>query len=352
MAAVSLPLTFSAVGVEQLSTPLTRLQRTISSLSPDELLIRVSHSSINPLDTKNVSLNVFGAPLPLVPGGDYSGTVVAVGGPASSGQEAIDVGSEVFGMVMAGGCFAQYAVVKREFTALRRTVPSKEAGVFGGVFFTAVDGVVVSGEASRRRGQWIYVAGAAGGVGHFAVQLAKLHGMKAIGSASKPAALALLRTLQVDTVIDYSKEDVTKAVLAATNGRGADVVYDPTYAFSSFQQSAACVAEGGVWIKLGLDMFQPGSEVYSKAAEARGATALTPTVGRWFTEYGGVEPYKSEQYKMTQALRDAVGWYESGLVRPHISREVECEPKALQQAVDEWDKINVGKISVHVPDTL
>ena len=131
-----------------------------------------------------------------------------------------------------------------------------------------------------------------------------------IGSASKPAGLELLRALHVDHIIDRSKQDVVAEVLAATNGKGADVVYDPTYALSSFAQSAACVASEGVWIKLGLDRYNPGSEAYSKVAEARGATALTPTLARWYAEYteiGGQEPYMSEPYKMTQAARDAVG---------------------------------------------
>ena len=338
--------------MEQLGSPLTRVQRTIASLAADELLIRVSHSSINPMDLKNAALNLMSYPLPLVPGADYSGTVMAVGGPPSKGQEAIDVGSEVFGFTFSSGCFAEYAVVRREFMALRGAVPVRDAGVYGGVFFTAVDGVVVSGEANRRKGQWIYVAGAAGGVGHFAVQLAKLHGMKVIASASKPAALELLKSLKVDHVIDYSKQDVVKEVLAATGGKGADVVYDPTYAFSSFAQSAACVAAGGVWIKLGLDMHQPGSEAYSKVAEGRGATALTPTLGRWYPELAGEEPYMHQQWKMTQALRDAVGWYESGALRPHVSCTVECVPAEMQQAFTDYEKINVGKVAVHIPDTI
>ena len=353
MATVSLPVTFHGVGVEQLNAPLTRVQRTVSSLAADELLVRVRHSSINPIDHKTVTVNMFHAPLPIIAGIDFSGTVVAVGGPPHKSQEAIDVGSEVFGCRMGGSCHAEYAVVKREFIALRGAIPSEEAGVYGGVLFTAVDGVVVSGEISRRKGQWIYVAGAAGGVGHIAVQLAKLYGMRVIGSAGKPATLELLRSLHVDIVIDYSKQDVVKEVLAATGGKGADVVYDPTFSLSSFAQSAACVASGGVWVKLGLDKNQPGAEAYSKVAEGRGATALTPTIGRWIAEFGGEEPYMHQQSRMTQALRDAVGWYESGALRPHINRTIECEPVAMQQAFDDLGKLDGGgKIAVSIPDSI
>ena len=348
MAAVSLPLPFTGVGVQQLGAPLVRLPRSVSSLGPDELLVHNSYSSINPLDMKTSRHNMFRSALPIVLGCDYSGTVVAVGGEPSEGQEAIGVGSEVFGLRMASDCWAEYVVAKRQFIALRGAIPARDAGVYGGVFFTAVDGVVVSGEVSRRSGQWIYIAGAAGGVGHIAVQLAKLHGLKVIGSASKLAALALLKQLAVDHIIDYSTQDVLTEVLAATNGMGADVVYDPTGSLASFAQSAACVARGGVWIKLGLNRTQPGSDVYSKVAEARGATVITPTIGRWFPHMGGEEPYVSQQSSMTRALRDAVGWYESGQLRVHISRTVECEPTELQQAFEDFNQMNVGKVAVHI----
>ena len=351
MAAVQLPISFPCVGAEKVAAPLTLVQRTVASLAPHELLVRVSHSSVNPYDKKLVTANRLSNPFPLIPGLDFAGTVVAVGGPASEAQEAIDVGSEVFGMQMHCKCFAQYAVVTREFTALRGAIPPEEAAALPGVFFTAADGLLFSGEVSRRAGQWIYVAGAAGGVGHIAVQLAKLHGMRVIGSASKPASLQLLRTLGVDVVLDYSKQHIAKEVLAATDGKGADVVYDPTYSLSSYAQSAACVAAGGAWVKLGLDRFMPGAEAYSKVAQARGATALQPTMGRWFAEFGhGEQPYMSEQHRMTQTLRDAVGWYHAGQVRPYITRTVECEPEALQRVLDELDSINVGKVAVRMPE--
>jgi len=352
MAAVAFPLTFPAVGAPQKSAPLVRLQLTVASLAADELLVRMSSSSINPFDKKLLTVAAIPRPPPIVAGTDFAGTVVAVGGAASKGQEAIDVGSEVFGMTLLCQCFAQYAVVKREFIALSGSIPAKVAGAYGSVFFTAADGLLFDGDISKRAGQWIYIAGAAGGVGHMAVQLAKMHGMRVIGSASKPAGMDLLRTLGVDVVVDYSKQDVVQQVLAATDGKGAEVVYDPTYAMSSFAQSAACVAAGGVWIKLGLFKYQPGSEVHAKVAEERGAKALSPTFGRWSPDYGqGEQPYMSEQYKMTQLLRDAVGWYEAGKVRPYVTREVQCEPAELQRALDELDSINVGKVAVRMPES-
>jgi NADPH:quinone reductase-like Zn-dependent oxidoreductase len=110
---------------------------------------------------------------------------------------------------------------------------------------------VISANIERHKGKWIYVAGAAGGVGHFAAQIAKLYGLKVIGSAGKAASLNLLRQLHLDHIIDYSKQDVVKEIMSVTGGKGADLVYDSTYTQSSYTQSAAAVASGGEYIRLG-----------------------------------------------------------------------------------------------------
>ena len=343
MSTVNLPLTFHAVGIQQLNTPFIDLQRTISSLTPDQLLVRISHSSINPMDIKVVARNSFHYPLPLVPGGDFSGIVVAVGGPTTEVDDPIAVGSEVFGMAWGLGCFAEFAVVSRQLTAVRGSIPAKEAGAYTGAFITAFDSLEVVGQMSGRKGQVIYIAGAGGGVGHFAAQLAKMRGLTVIGSASKPEALQLLQQLKVDHVIDYARQDVVKEVLALTEGRGADVVYDPTYSLSSYTQSAACVAAGGVWIKLGLHMHTPGSEAIAKIAEERGATVLLPSVGSYFA------PGKESSLQvLTRSLHQAVQWYERGSVRVYVSRTIDCTPEALQRAFTGFDQINVGKVAVQI----
>ena len=248
MSAVSLPLTFRAVGVEQLNTPLLPLQRTVTTLTPSQLLIRVSHSSVQPMDQKVRAHNPFHYPFPITLGGDFSGTVVAVGGAAADNEgeeEPITLGSQVFGMSVASGCFAEYAVVERQLTALRGGMPAREAGTYAGAYVTAFDSLELQAQLRGRRGQTVYVAGAGGGVGHFAVQLALMRGLTVIGSASKPEALRLLRRLGVHHVIDYARQDVVGEVMALTGGVGAQVVYDPTYTLASYAQSAACVRRVG-----------------------------------------------------------------------------------------------------------
>jgi len=155
------------------------------------------------------------------------------------------------GISSAGGCFAEYVVVKRWQTTLQGGIPDAEASTYGTAYISGALRAMVMAHFSSRSGQTIFIPGGAGGVGHFVVQLAKVHRLRVIASASKPAGLDLLRKLGADVVLDYSKQDVVAEVLAATGGKGADLVYDTVCALSSFQQSAAVVRSGGQWMFLG-----------------------------------------------------------------------------------------------------
>jgi len=80
MSAVTLPITFRALGSPTLAAPVEWVERTVTSLDSDQLLVRVSHSSLNAADSKLQQDNRFKTPFPQVLGFDFSGTVVAVGG--------------------------------------------------------------------------------------------------------------------------------------------------------------------------------------------------------------------------------------------------------------------------------
>jgi NADPH2:quinone reductase len=347
MSAITLPITFRAFGNTQVKTPLVPLDRTVSALQADELLVKVAFASVNPMDGKLQEDNIFNLPAPYVLGFDFSGTVVAVGerGDAQAVDPAITIGSEVFGISFTGQCYSEYVVAKRALVASRKDgLPAAEASTFGVAYTSAWEPLEGVGRVSQRAGQWIYIAGAAGGVGHFATQIAKAAGLKVIGSASKPASLELLRKLGVDHVIDYSKQDVIKEVLAVTGGKGADVVYDSTYKAESMAQSAACVASGGMWLRLGRP--DEMSVEACKVAEERGATATYGDMGR----YMYVPEYIVQLGVVRQALEDVVGLYLAGKIKPHISAVIPFEVEALQHALTDNlnGKLNVGKAIVKV----
>jgi NADPH2:quinone reductase len=200
---MTLPISFNALAIEQPGAAVSLIKKTIESLGKDEVLVRVDYASINKMDPMMAHRNLYQLPAPYVLGFDFSGEVVQAGS-----EGGFKAGDPVFGNAAMGGCFAEYLVVKKDRVLPRGGVPAKEASTFGIAFLTAYESLVITGDIMRHRGETIYIAGAAGGVGHFAVQIAKLHGLKVIGSAGKAASLELLRRLQVDRVVDYSRQEV------------------------------------------------------------------------------------------------------------------------------------------------
>ena len=106
MPLVTLPLTFQAIGSTTFGGPFEPVTRTVASLQPDEVLVHV-YAGINAMDGKihGDTSNMFGLPLPLVVGYDFSGTVVALGieGAYPDEDETLSVGSEVMGSTFGFG---------------------------------------------------------------------------------------------------------------------------------------------------------------------------------------------------------------------------------------------------------
>ena len=341
---VTLPLTYRALGNEDLAASLVEVHKTVDSLQPDQVLIRVTHSSINYMDPAMQRRNLFQLPMPLVLGFDMAGEVVAVG---SGDVGELPVGAKVMGTAPRAGGFAEYIVVPRSYVVPRRSVPSAEGSTYGIAFSTAYEGIEMEMKVAEHAGKTILIPGAAGGCGHFAVQLAKRAGLRVIGTTSKPAGAALLRELGVELVIDYSKQDVAKEVLAFTQGRGADLVWDSTYLQSSLEQSASLVAKGGLWCMLGtaFQLQQRGITNFDallQNARDRGATATFSDYGRWNTQG---DPKTNIRADLFNAARR---YWEEGSVKPRITKEVPFEAAALQQTFDEWKSCNVGKVVVRV----
>ena len=305
------------------------------------MLVRVDYASINKMDPLMARANRFQLPAPYVLGFDFSGEVVEVGS-----EGGLKAGDQVFGNTVAGGCFAEYLVAKKQTVFPRGAVPAQEACTFGVAFLTAYESLVITGDIRRHRGNTIYIAGAAGGVGHFAVQIAKLFGLKVIGSAGQGGSLDLLRLLHVDHIVDYSGQDVVEEIMNLTGGRGADLVYDSTYSQASYDVSAAVVASGGEYIRLGtptqLEGF--GIEDMTPVVEGRGATLVTTDCGR----YSADPAYMAQVGKLVAGMKQAALWYEEGKIKPMVTQTVPFEPESLQAAFEAFlgGINNVGKVVV------
>ena len=218
-----LPISFKALAIDSPGNPIRLVEKRIETLANDEVLVRVGYASINKMDPMLAKRNIFELHAPYVVGFDFSGEVVQLGGDGE-----LHAGDSVFGRAARGGCFAEYVVAKAADVMKRGNVPAPDASTYGIAYLTAYESVVITGKLESQAGKTIYVAGAAGGVGHFAAQLAKLYGLKVMGSAGKAKSLDLLRRMKLHHVIDYATADVVNEVMRITGGKGADLVYDPT----------------------------------------------------------------------------------------------------------------------------
>ncbi len=338
---MTFPLSFNALAIEQPGSPVSLVRKTIESLNKDELLVRVDYASINKMDPMMANVNRFQLPAPYVLGFDFSGEVIQVGS-----EGGLKVGDQVFGNTGAGGCFAEYLVAKKGNLLLRGAVPAQEASTFGVAFLTAYESLVITGNIRRHQGKTIYIAGAAGGVGHFAVQIAKLHGLKVIGSAGKAASLDLLGRLHVDHIVDYSGQDLVREIMNLTGGRGADVVYDSTYSQGSYKVSAAVVASRGEYIRLGTPMQLTAFGIgdMTSVVERRGANLMIADCGRYSTD----PVYIAQSDKLVAGMKQALVWYEEGKLKPVVTQIVPFAPQPLQGAFEAFlgGINNVGKIVV------
>lgn len=206
-----------------------------------EVLIRVQAAGVNPTDWKHRAFRGYLGDPPFVLGWDVSGVVEAVG----LGVTLFAPGDEVFGMLPyphGAGSFAEYVTgPARAFAHKPGTIDHVQAGAIPLAALTAWQALVDT--ARLQAGQRVLVHAAAGGVGHFAVQIAKARGAYVIGTASGPKH-EFVRSIGADELIDYREVDFTEAA------RDVDVVLD-TVGGDYATRSLPVLRKDGILVTIG-----------------------------------------------------------------------------------------------------
>jgi NADPH:quinone reductase-like Zn-dependent oxidoreductase len=214
-----------------------------------EVLIRVSAVSVNPVDWKQ-RRGLAQTEVPAVLGRDVSGTV------ERSRADGFTEGDDVFGMAASGG-YAEYTTASAAAIAKKPDgLSDEQAAALPVAGMTAWQAVFDRG--GLEHGQTALIAGAAGGVGHLAVQFAKHAGARVIGTGSSRNRDFVLG-LGADDYVDYTEQDVGQAV------SGVDMAFD-TVGGDTTQALVPTVREGGVLVTI-------ASAPPEEAARARGARA-------------------------------------------------------------------------------
>lgn len=227
------------------------VQRPRPEPGPGEVRVRLAWSGVNPSDVKSragTRSNVLPFPQ-VVPHSDGAGVIDAVGEgvPAERLGEAVWIWNGAWNR--ADGTAAEWIVVpSAQAPRLPAGVPLEVGACLGIPALTAAHAVAVDGGVA---GQRVLVAGGAGAVGHYAVQMARLLGARqVIATVSSESKAELARAAGADVVIDYRREDVLERIQQITEGAGVDRIIEVDVA-ANLAQDLAAIAQGGLVVVYG-----------------------------------------------------------------------------------------------------
>jgi len=272
-------------------------------IEPEQILVEVHAASVNPIDWKirdGMMGARYGEEFPMVLGLDASGVVVEVGDAVTSFKE----GDEIYARSDngAGKCYAEYVALNPGTVALKPAVLSHvEAAAVPLAALTPLYGLRDC--ADLKAGDRLLIIGASGGVGVFAVQIARLMGAD-VTAVCSTANVDLVKELGADRIIDYTQDDVLRA------GDDYDVIYD-TVGAQTYDSARPALKEDGVYLTLvpvpGIDFFIPGQ---TERARGKGYfVAWTPhasdleILSKWI-ENGELRPVIDSEYSLDE-IRDA-----------------------------------------------
>ncbi len=193
---------------------------------PGEVRVRVRVSGVNPSDVKN-RMGGPGRPMrfpTIVPHSDGAGVIDKLGDGVDGGRlgERVWIWNAQFGR--AFGTAAEYVVLPADQTVRLPEGTGFDIGACLGIpLLTAYRGVTIEGPAA---GQTLLIAGGAGAVGHYAIQIAKRQGATVVTTVSSAEKAEHAKAAGADHVLDYKREDVAAPVRELTDGRGVDRVLE------------------------------------------------------------------------------------------------------------------------------
>ncbi len=215
-------------------------------LKPGHVIVDIQSCALNFPDVLMVEGKYQSLPpFPFTPGGEFAGTVSQVAPDVSQWQ----VGDGVFAACGHGAMAEQISVAAGALRAKPQGMSFAKASCISTTYGTSY--YALKQRADLQPGETLLVLGAAGGVGLAAVELGKAMGARVIAAASSPEKLKVARQAGADDLIDYSDGELKEKVKALTEGRGADVIYDPVGG-PLFDQCMRCINWNGRVLVVGF----------------------------------------------------------------------------------------------------
>ena len=256
--------------------------------------------------------------LPFTPGVEAAGDVVEVDGEVTG----IAVGDRVIVKMRHGAYTDEAVVTPSQLTRLPSNFDYAEGATYLAAHGTAYHGLVDRGQL--RAGDVLLVHGAGGGVGLAAVEMGKMLGATVIAAASSEEKLAVAQERGADHLVLYSRGPFRDAVKRITEGRGADVVFDPVGG-QVFEDSVRCIAWGARLLVIG---FTGGIGLArTNLLLIKGASVLGVRAG---------EAVRKNPALGEVRLKALLEWAEQGKIRPNVSHRLPLEDyaKAMRLLID------------------
>lgn len=301
--------------------------------APGEVLVAVEAAGVNFADILMVAGQYQEKPpFPFSPGLEVAGRVAAVG----DGVERVAPGARVLALPDWGGYAERARARESDVFALPDEMDAVTAAGFPITYGTAHGALVW--RAALQAGETLLVHGAAGGVGLAAVEVGKALGAKVIATAGGPDKLAVAEAHGADHLIDYRREDIRDRVKALTDGRGADVVFDPVGG-EVFEASLRAVAWGARLVVIG---FAAG-----KVPQIPANILLVKNLAATGLYWGSYRKHAPDL--VARQFADLFDWYRAGKLKPHVSHRL-----SLERAAEAMDLLSrrksTGKVVLTTTD--
>jgi NADPH2:quinone reductase len=291
---------------------------------PAQIKVRLHAAGVNPIDTKLRKRGVFYEnALPAVLGCDGAGEVVETGRLVTQYK----VGDKVWfchgGLGGDQGNYAEFNVLDERWVAHIPKTMSFEQAAAGPLVLITAWGALYD-RARLQQSDTVLIHAGAGGVGHVAIQLARLHGAKVIATVGSDNHVALARSWGADEVVNYNTQDFVEAVNALTDGKGAEVVLESVGPVT-FDRSINCTAHFGTIVTLleiGLNNLK---EARLRNLRIGFELMLTPQLRKLA---GGCD-------LQVDMLNQCGRWIDQGKLKIHISKVLPLEQAALAHAMIE-----------------
>ncbi len=300
-----------------------------------EILVRLHAAGVNPIDTKLRKRGTFYPDqMPAILGCDGAGVVEAVG----SGVQRFRVGDEVYfcagGLGQSGsGNYAQMTVVDEPMVAHKpASLSFAEAAAAPLVLITAWEALYDRGRLEA--GQRVLIHAGAGGVGHVAIQLAKLKGAEVCTTVGSQDKARLVRQLGADQPILYKQTDFVQAALDWTGGEGVDLAFDTVGGKTFYDTVPAVRVYGDLVTILEPDPAQ-GNLKTARSQNLRISLELMLT-----PQFKGLVAAQQHQADL---LKQCASWIDDGKLKIHLSQTFPLQDAAAAHKALETGSVT-GKI--------